>query len=132
MAGQIEVEPIEGDEYPAELIVFAFPAEVGRSRTTSSAGRVIQGQGWQRTRMEIKKVMGKNVEFVRAETHGEYHPRAVPRRSAATRSEGGAAAGAIVMTDATNYYIRMVGPDKTMKKLTAEFDELLKTIQVGD
>ena len=77
---QLKVEPIEGDEYPAELVVFAFPAAPARSRPTSSAGRASS-----RTRtaiapkIETKTVKGKNVEVVRAETHGEYHPASVRR-----------------------------------------------------
>ena len=35
------------------------------------------------------------------------------------------------MTDGASYFISMVGPDKTMKKLTPDFDEMLKTIKVG-
>jgi hypothetical protein len=31
-----------------------------------------------------------------------------------------------------SYYIRMVGPDRTMKKLTPDFDEMLKSIKLGE
>jgi hypothetical protein len=130
---QLKVEPIEGDEYPAELIVFAIQGGGG-----SVEDNLKRWQSWFKDedgnapRMESKKVMGKNIEFVRAETHGEYHPSQFPGGQPQPVRKGARLLGAIVMTDATNYYIRMVGPDKTMKKLTADFDEMLKTIQVGD
>ena len=31
-----------------------------------------------------------------------------------------------------SYYIRMVGPDKTMKKLKTDFDEMLKSIKLEE
>ena len=63
--------------------------------------------------------------------HGEYHPAQFP---AARPSRSGRAPGCWVRSSrptGPSYYIRMVGPDKTMKKLSPEFDEMLKTIKVG-
>ena len=40
--------------------------------------------------------------------------------------------GAIVLTDQAAYVIKFVGPDKTLTKLRADFDELLTTIEVGE
>ena len=81
-------------------------------------------------RIESKKVQGKNVEVVRAETSGHYTPpqfgRPEPDRPDARLL------GAIIMTDRVSYYIRMVGPNKTMTKLRPDFDELLSTVQVEE
>ena len=38
---------------------------------------------------------------------------------------------AIVMTPDTGYFLRMIGPDKTVKAASAEFDKLIGTIEVG-
>ena len=129
---ELKVEPIEGDGYPAELIVFAIRGGgwFGRGQPQALA-ELVQGRGRQPARIESKKVKGKNVEVVRAETHGEYNPPQFPGGPQQPVRKGARLLGAIVTTDAANYYIRMVGPDKTMKKLTADFDEMLKTIQVG-
>ena len=40
--------------------------------------------------------------------------------------------GVIVTGEKTSYYIRMVGPDKTMKKLKTDFDEMLKSIKLEE
>ena len=60
----------------------------------------------------------------------------IPLRSLAARnSRTGQCArllGAIVTGKKTNYYIRMVGPDKTMKKLKTDFDEMVKTIKLEE
>jgi hypothetical protein len=130
-AAQLRVEPIEGDEYPAELVVFAIQGGGG-----SVADNLNRWQNWFKDddgntpKIESRKVQGKNVEVVRAETHGEYHPAQLGGRTEPVR-KGARFLGAIVTTDDASYYIRMVGPDKTMKKLTPDFDEMLKTIKVG-
>ena len=76
---QLKVEPIEGDDYPAELIVFAI--EGGGGTVEANLTR------WQKTfkdedgnppKIESKKVQAKNVEVTRAETSGHYYPTAFP------------------------------------------------------
>jgi hypothetical protein len=130
-AAQLRVEPTEGDEYPAELAIFAIQGGGG-----SVEGNLARWQTWFKDengnspKIESRKVQGKNVEVVRAETHGEYHPAQLGGRPEPIR-KGARFLGAIITTDGMSYYIRMVGPDKTMKKLTPDFDEMLKTIKVG-
>jgi hypothetical protein len=83
-------------------------------------------------RIETKTIRANNVEIVRAETHGEYHPAQFPGRPAEPDRKDARLLGAIVTAGDATYYIRMVGPDKTMKKLTPDFDEMLKSIKVGE
>ena len=83
-------------------------------------------------KIESKKVQGKNVEVTRAETSGHYYPRLVRRHR---KSRTGPAPGFWASSSRakkTSYYIRMVGPDKTMKKLTDDFDEMVKTIKLEE
>jgi hypothetical protein len=131
-AAQLRVEAIEGDDYPAEMAIFAMARQSG-----SVEDNLKRWQSWFKdedgnpSKMESRKVQGKNVEVVRAETHGEYHPAQLGGRAEPVR-KGARFLGAIVTTDGASYYIRMVGPDKTMKKLTPDFDEMLKTMKVGE
>ncbi len=37
-----------------------------------------------------------------------------------------------VVTDKSGYFLKMVGPDKTMKEASKAFDELISTLEVGD
>ena len=128
---QLKADPIEGDEYPAELVVFAFPGGAGTVEANVERWRnLFKDDAGNPPRIETKKVRGKNVDVVRAETHGEYHPANFGRPEPVRKDAR--LLGAIVMAGDTSYYIRMVGPDKTMKKLTADFDEMLKTIRVGE
>lgn len=129
-AAQLKVEPLEGEDYPAELAVFAMQGGSG-----SVEDNLKRWQGWFKDddgnspQIESRKVKGKNVEVVRAETHGEFHPPQFGRPEPIRK--GARFLGAIITTDGMTYYIRMVGPDKTMKKLSPDFDEMLKTIKVG-
>ncbi len=130
---QLKAEPLEGDDYPAELVVFAFPGGAGSVDANIERWRnLFKDEQGNSPKIETKKVQGKNVEVVRAETEGEYHPSQFPGRPAEPVRKGARLLGAIVMTPETSYYIRMVGPDKTMKKLAPDFDEMLKTMKVGE
>jgi hypothetical protein len=130
---QLKAEPIEGDDYPAELIVFAIDGGGGTVEANLTR--------WQKTfkdedgnppKIESKKVQAKNVEVTRAETSGDYYPTAFPGRPKDPDRKGARLLGVIIMGKKTNYYIRMVGPDKTMKKLKTDFDEMIKTIKLEE
>jgi hypothetical protein len=128
---ELKVDPMEGDDYPAELIVFAFPGGAGSVEANIDRWQKLfkDGDG-NPPRIETRKVKGKNVDVVRAETHGEYHPAQFPGRPADPVRKDARLLGAIVVTEEVSYFIRMVGPDKTMKKLTPDFDEMLKSMKV--
>lgn len=129
---QLRVEPIEGDDYPAEMIVFAFPGGAGSVEDNIKRWQnLFKDEDGNPPKIETTKVKGKNVEVTRAETHGEYHPAQFGGPPQPVR-KGARLLGAIITADGTGYFIRMVGPDKTMKKLEAEFDEMLKTIKAGE
>jgi hypothetical protein len=130
-SAELKAEPLEGDDYPAELIVFAFPGGAGTAEANIQRWRsLFKDADGNPPRIETSKVKGKNVEVVRAETHGEYHPAQFPGRPAEPVRKDARLLGAIIMGDNASYYIRMVGPDKTMTKIRPEFDEMLKTIEI--
>lgn len=128
---QLTVEPMEGDDYPAELIVFAFPGGAGGVDANLKRWQgLFKDDNGDPPRMEKKTIQGKNVEVTRAETHGEYHPAQFGGRPEPVRKNA-RLLGAIIITDDVGYFIRMVGPDKTMGKISPDFDEMLKSIKVG-
>ena len=128
---QLTVEPTEGDDYPAELVVFAFPGGAGTVEANIKRWQnLFKDEDGNAPRIETKTVKGKNSDVVRAETHGEYHPAQFGGRPEPVRKNA-RLLGAIIMADDASYYIRMVGPDKTMTKIRPEFDEMIKTIKIG-
>jgi hypothetical protein len=128
---ELKVDPIEGDDYPAEMVVYVFPGGAGTVEDNLKRWqRLFKDKEGNPPRIESKTVKGKNVDVTRAETSGHYFPAQFGARREPDR-EGARLLGAIVMTDNAGYYLRMVGPDKTMIKLRPAFDELLTTIEVG-
>ncbi len=129
---QLKVEPIEGEDYAAEMLVYVFRPSAG-----TVEANLKRWQGWFKDKdgnqptIESKKVKGKNVEVTRAETHGEFQPPQLPGRPAEPKRSNARFLGAIVPGEGATYYIRMVGPDKTMTKLKPEFDAVLSSMEVG-
>jgi hypothetical protein len=129
---ELKVDPIEGDEYAAELVVFAFPGGAGTVEDNLKRWqRLFKDKDGNPPKIESKKVKGKNVEVTRAETSGHYYPAQFGATKEPDRPDA-RLLGGIVMTDTTGYYIRMVGPDKTMKKLRGDFDDLLSSIKLDE
>jgi hypothetical protein len=129
---QLKVDPIEGDDYPAEMVVTVFRPSAG-----PVDANLRRWQGMFKDRdgnpptIESKKIKGKNIEVTRAETAGHYYPAQFSGRPEPDRPDA-RFLGAIVTGDGVTYYIRMVGPNRTMTKLRPDFDELLSTIKVEE
>ncbi len=81
---ELKVEPIDGDDFPAELVVFVFPGGVGSVQANIERWKnQFKDKDGNPPKVETKKVKGKNVEVTRVETSGHYHPAQFPgsRRS---------------------------------------------------
>jgi hypothetical protein len=128
---QLQVDPIEGDDYPAEMVVIGFPGGAGSVDANLDRWRkLFKDKDGNAPEIKSAKVKGKNVDVTRAETSGHYYPaqfgRPEPDRA------GARLLGAIVVGDEVSYFIRMVGPDKTMSKIRPDFDAMLATIKVDE
>jgi hypothetical protein len=132
---QLKVEPIEGDDYAAELIVFAIPGGGGTVEANLTRWqKLFKDEDGNPPKIESKKIQAKNVEVTRAETSGHYYPASFPGTPKQPDRPGARLLGVIITGEKQKhgYFIRMVGPDKTMKKLTKDFDEMIKTIKLDE
>jgi hypothetical protein len=128
---ELKVQPIDGDDFPGELVVYAFPGGVGPVQTNLDRWKSqFKDKGGNSPEVATKKVKGKNVDVTRAETSGHYHPAQFPGRAPDPDRDDARLLGAIVVTDQVTYVIKMVGPNKTMSKISPDFDALLATINV--
>jgi hypothetical protein len=128
---QLKVQPVDGDDYPAELVVFAFGGGAGSVEANVERWRnFFKDKDGNPPKAVTKKVKGKNVEMTRVETSGHYYPARFPNRPAEPDRPDARLLGAIVIGDGTSFFIRMVGPNKTMNKLSADFDELLGSVKL--
>ena len=131
-AAQLRVDPVKGDDFPADLVVYVFPGGAGsvdanverwkKQFTTADGGS---------PKVETKKVQAKGLEASRVEIAGHYHPTAFPGMPAEPDRPNARLLGAIVVTDQVGYFLKMVGPDKTMQEIAPQFDDLVKSLDAG-
>jgi len=128
---ELKIDPVKGDQEETELIVFAFPGGAG--------GVDANIERWQRTfkdkdgnppKVDVKTVKGKNVDVTRVEMAGHYFPTTFPGQPKQRDRENHRLLGAIVSTDETAYFLRLVGPDKTVAGVKSDFDKLIGTLKV--
>jgi hypothetical protein len=130
---QLQVEPVEGEDFPALLVVYAFPGGAGSVDANVKRWQSqFAGPDGNPPKIESKTVKGKNVEVTRVETSGRYKPGPIPGVAPEPEREKATLLGAIVVTERVGYFLKMVGPDKTMAKVRPAFDELLSSIEVED
>jgi hypothetical protein len=126
---QLKIEPAKGDERGAELIVSTFAGTAGG--VDANVGR------WEKTfkdkdgnpvKAEVKKVKGKNVDVTRVELAGHYYPANFggPQQPDQPNTR---LLGAIVLTDDTSYFVRFIGPEKTISDAKADFDKLIASMK---
>ena len=129
---QLAVAPVEGDKDGAELVVFAFPGGAG--------GVDANVDRWQKTfkdkegnnpKAVVTTLKGKNVEVTRVELSGHYYPTTFPGQAKQADKPDYRLVAGIVGTDDFGYFLRLVGPEKTVKASKAEFDKLLASIKAG-
>jgi hypothetical protein len=130
---QLTIEPVEGDKARAELVVFAFPG--GAGSVDANVER------WQRTfkdkdgnppKADVKTVKGKNCELNRVEITGDYHPTTFSGQAQQPDVENARLLGAIVLTEKTGFFLRLVGPEKTVAAARPAFDTMLGTMKVDN
>jgi hypothetical protein len=108
--------------------VFAFPGGAGSVDANLERWRkLFKDKDGNPPEIQSKTVKGKNVDVTRAETAGHYYPAQFGAAREPDRPDA-RLLGAIVVGDDVSFFIRMVGPDKTMTKLRPDFDALLATI----
>ncbi len=131
-AAQLRVEPVKGDDFPADLVVYVFPGGAGSvDANVERWQKQFKGADGKPPKVETKKVQAKGMEASRVEISGHYHPTAFPGMPAEPDRPDARLLGAIVVTDKFGYFLKMVGPDKTMKEIAPQFDELIGTLDAG-
>ncbi len=130
---QLKVEPAPGDDYPAVLVVYAFPGGAGSVEANLKRwqGQFKDADG-NPPKIESKTVKGKNTEVTRVETAGHYKPGAIPGMAPEPERENARMLVAIVTTARVSYFLKMVGPDKTMNSLKPSFEALIASLEVKD
>jgi hypothetical protein len=129
---ELTIGPQGGDKEPAELVVFAFPGGAGTVEANVQRWRSqFKDADGNPPRIESKLVKGKNVDVTRVETAGHYFPSQFPGRPKEPDRPNYRLLGAIVQTQATGYFLKMVGPEETMQAVRGDFDQLIGSMFVA-
>ena len=130
---QLKVGPEAGDDEPAELVVYAFPGGAGTvdDNIKRWEGQFLNNKG-AHAKAETKKVKAKNAEATRVEIAGRYVAPLFPGSNETNDKPMYRLLGAIVTTENTGYFFKMIGPEKTVGKHSDEFDKLIASIKVED
>jgi len=129
---QLKVPAAEG-EASADLIVFAFPGGAGSVEANIERWeRTFKDKNGDTPKADVKTVKGKNCEVTRVELAGSYTPTTFPGQAQQPNIEKARLLGAIVLTDRTGYFLRLVGPEKTVSAAKTAFDKMLGTMKVEE
>jgi hypothetical protein len=129
---ELRIAPVKGDKDQAELVVFAFPGGGG-----GTEANIKRWQGFFKDadgnppKVETKVVKGKNVDVTRAETAGRYVAPVSPGSRELNNKPDYHLLGAIVQADDTGFFLRLIGPEKTVVAARPAFDELIASIQAA-
>jgi hypothetical protein len=130
---QLKIEPAKGDEHPAELILFAFPGGAGTvDANVERWQRMFRDKDGNPPKVDVKTVKGQNVDVSRVEIAGHYTPMTFPGQEKQKERENHRLLGAIAITPRTGYFLRLVGPDKTIVAARPDFDKLIASLKVDE
>lgn len=128
---QIKVKPVEGDADSAELLVYEFPGGAGTEEANISRWeKFFEDKDGKTPKADVKKLKGKNVEVTRVEVFGRYVAPIAPNNPERNNKAEYRFLGAIAPGSESSFYIRMVGPEKTMKAIAKDFDRMCESMNV--
>lgn len=130
---QLSIPPVEGDKEAPECLLFAFQGGIGTVEANIErwAGQ-FQGDDNQPPKPETKKVKGQNTEVTRVDIAGRYVAPVLPGNPDTVNKPGYRLMGAIVVTPKTSYFLKIVGPEATMKASAKDFDAMISSMKVED
>lgn len=124
---QLRVDPAQGDSEPAELVLYIFPGGAGTTDANVERWRrQFTDRDGETPDVERTAVRGQNAEVTRVEVAGDFTD---PFAGGGTRRDY-RLLGAIVQGDGAGYFLKMVGPDRTMKEAEPGFDRLIRSIEL--
>jgi hypothetical protein len=128
---QLTVPASGGDGEPAELVVFAFPGGAGSvQQNVARWQQQFEDPSGNPPKITSEARQGKNVDVTVVECAGRYVAAVQPGSPERFDKPDYRMLAAIVQTPEVSYFLKMVGPDKTVKAAKPAFDDLCKSITV--
>jgi hypothetical protein len=128
---QIKIEPVKGDDEPAELLVFAFPSGAGSVESNIDRWEKQFVDADKKTpKAKVEKKKGVNVDVTRVEISGRYVASVMPGSNERNDKPNYRLLGAIVETKDAGYFFKLTGPEKTVAEATKGFDKLIESMKL--
>ncbi|HEX8198995.1 MAG TPA: hypothetical protein VF590_00805 [Isosphaeraceae bacterium] len=128
---QLAVPPAQGAGESAELVVFAFPGGAGTvQQNVARWQQQFEDPSGKPPRITSEARRGKNVDVTVVECAGRYVAAVQPGSPERLDKPDYRMLAAIVQTPEVAYFLKMVGPDATVKAAKPAFDDLCKSITV--
>lgn len=122
---QLVLPAVEPDKVGAELAVFVFPGGAGTVEANVERWRnQFRDDAGKPPKVESRKVEGKNVDVTRVEVAGTY----TDTLNRIGPNPGWRLLGAIVETPQAGYFLKLVGPEKTVAAAREDFAKLMASL----
>jgi len=130
---QLSIEAVEPDKESAELAVFFFPGGAGTVQDNIKRWQdQFVDEGGNPPKITREKRKGKNVDVTFAEVAGRYVAAVRPGSPEHLDKPGFRLLGGIVESARGAFFLKLVGPDKTVKAAKPAFEDLISSITVED
>lgn len=130
---QMAIPATAGDMEDCECVLFVFPGGAG-----SVDANIERWAGQFRTeagtppKAQVTKAMGKNTKVTRVEMAGRYVAPIAPGNPESVNKPGFALTAAIVEAPEVSYFLKVTGPEKTMKAAKSDFDALIASMRLQE
>jgi hypothetical protein len=128
---QIKIDPVEGDTDPAELTVFGFPGGAGGVQANVARWEnQFKDKDGKPAKASVKTQKGQNIDVTSVEISGHFFPPAFPGQPKQADKPNYRLLGAIALSEDIGYYLRLVGPEKTVAAAKPDFEKLIASITI--
>jgi hypothetical protein len=130
---ELAIAPVDPDKDIAEFTVYSFPGGAGSVQDNIKRWQTqFEDEAGKAPNVVREKRKGKNVDVIYAEVAGRYVAAVRPGAAEHFNKPGYRLLGAIVETPKGAYFLKLVGPDKTVKAAKPDFDDLIASITIED
>jgi hypothetical protein len=128
---QLRVEPVKGDDEPAELTLFVFAGGAGGVDANIDRWEKQFVDADKKTpKAKIEKKKGVNVDVTRVEVSGRYVAATTPGAATKNDKPNYRLLGAIVETKDAGYFFKLTGPEKTVADASKAFDAMIESMKL--
>ena len=129
---QLTIPATAGDAEAAELVVFAFPGGAGSVQANVARWQQqFEDKDGNPPKITRETRKGQNVDVTVVECSGRYVAAVQPGSPQRFDKPDYRLLAAIVQTPEVAYFLKAVGPDKTIGQAKPAFDDLCRSITVG-